>query len=286
MNNEISVINNDITTMWDNKQALSEIRKLFAPKLNDMEFQFFVGLGKATKLNPFTRELWSIKYQDNMPAQVFIGRDGYRKAAQAHPDYDYHQADAVYEGDKFQVTNGEIQHSYQLKDRGKLVGAYCLVKRKSASKPIYVFVDFYEYDKKQSVWKEKPATMIKKVAEAQALRATFQDILGGTYTEEEFDKHNDRKTIVIEGKTQTEKLKSTLNIQEAKESEDIIEEENEENNNEPITLMQISKITTLMNQNGFDNERRQKAFDYFKIDELEDLNQEEAKKFIMQLERL
>lgn len=88
MSNAMNTVN-DVLAMWDNKEQLQEIRKLFAPKLTDTEFQFFIGLGKASRLNPFTKEIWAVKYgtdkdgNDN-PAQVFIGRDGYRKAAQAH----------------------------------------------------------------------------------------------------------------------------------------------------------------------------------------------------------
>ena len=202
--------------MWDDQQKLDEIRKLFAPKLTDMEFKFFVGLGKASRLNPFTREIWCVKYQDNAPAQVFIGRDGYRKAAQAHSEYDYHQCDAVYENDSFQVHNGEVKHSYKLVNRGALVGAYCIAKRHKSSRPIYVFAELKEYSTGKSLWNSqtgKPATMIKKVAESQCLRACFQDLLGGTYGEEEMEsiKSQENNLHVIRGNTQTEKLKNILN---------------------------------------------------------------------------
>ena len=208
MKNEITnPDNNSGSLMWGNEEQLKEIRTLFAPNLTGSEFQYFVGLGKATGLNPFLREIWCVKYDDNnksgkpKPAQVFIGRDGYRKAAQAHADYDYHQADAVYENDKFEVINGEVRHSYTLSKRGKLIGAYCIAKRHKSSRPQYVFAELEEYTTGQSLWAEakwnenkyggkyksggKPATMIKKVAESQCLRAAFQDLLGGTYGEEE-----------------------------------------------------------------------------------------------------
>ena len=184
MSNQLTVESSNDLVMWDDKQKLEEIRKLFAPKLTEMEFKFFVGLGKASRLNPFTREIWCVKYQDNAPAQVFIGRDGYRKAAQAHSEYDYHQCDAVYENDSFEVHNGEVKHSYKLVNRGALVGAYCIAKRHKSSRPIYVFAELREYSTGKSLWNNqtgKPATMIKKVAESQCLRACFQDLLGGTY---------------------------------------------------------------------------------------------------------
>ena len=107
----MSVANATSLVMWDDSKQLEEIRKLFAPTLTDIEFQFFVGLGRASGLNPFTREIWSIKYDKNQPAQVFIGRDGYRKAAQAHPEYDYHQSDAVYANDDFEVQSKNVRVS-------------------------------------------------------------------------------------------------------------------------------------------------------------------------------
>ena len=48
-------------------------------------------------------------------------------------------------------------------------------------------VNLNEYDKKQSTWKEKPSTMIRKVAIVQAMREAFPAQLGAMYTQEEFE---------------------------------------------------------------------------------------------------
>lgn len=170
--------------IWEKQETLQQIKTIYGKNLNPAEFNIFMQLGKATGLNPFLKEIWAVKYKDS-PAQIFVGRDGYRKSAQSHPEYDYHLADAVYSNDDFKVENGEVKHSYNLKDRGKLIGAYCTVKRKHSEKPIFNYVELAEYNKFQSVWKEKPATMIKKVAEAQALRMAFQELFAGTYHEYE-----------------------------------------------------------------------------------------------------
>jgi hypothetical protein len=83
------------------------------------------------------------------------------------------------------VTNGVISHTINLKDRGILSGAYCIVKRKSASQSVYVYVSLKEYKQPFGNWNTMPETMIKKVAEAQALRMCFQDVFAGTYDEAE-----------------------------------------------------------------------------------------------------
>lgn len=187
--------------IWTNETQLQEIKKIYAPDLTENEFQIFLNIGKATNLNPYLREIWAVKY-GNQAASIFIGRDGYRKAAQANGNYDYHQTDAVYSKDTFGIKAGEIEHTYKLSDRGQLCGAYSIVKRKESTKPIYVYVEFAEYysghkdangkiksnkygPMKPTLWDTKPATMIKKVAEAQALRMAFQDMFAGTYDEAE-----------------------------------------------------------------------------------------------------
>lgn len=286
---------NTSMTMWEDSAKLNEIRKLFAPKLTEMEFQFFVGLGKAANLNPFTREIWCVKYQDSAPAQVFIGRDGYRKAAQAHSEYDYHQCDAVYENDSFEVHNGEVKHSYKLVNRGALVGAYCIAKRHKSSRPIYVFAELKEYSTGKSLWNPqtgKPATMIKKVAESQCLRACFQDLLGGTYGEEEMANASMENTNVrfLHGTTQTEKLKNILN-------ENVIDAETGEVVESPkkardmgsdeilISQEQMDEINDLMMLKEFSQERIKKALAYHKVTELNQLTDAQARIFLLQLEK-
>lgn len=183
---------NEMTTtptsaaLWESADMLAQIKSAYASQLTEREFDLFVSLGRATGLNPFLRELWAVKYSGK--PQMFIGRDGYRKSAQRHPLYDYHTSDAVYSNDKYgyDVTTGTVGHIYgDLNNRGELVGAYALAQRKGSSRPVYVYVEMKEYNSRQALWLTKPATMIKKVAEAQALRACFQELFAGTYDEAE-----------------------------------------------------------------------------------------------------
>jgi phage recombination protein Bet len=295
-------------TIWEDKQKLEEIRKLFAPKLTDLEFKFFVGMGKATNLNPFLREIWAVKYNEKDAAQTFIGRDGYRKSAQAHKDYDYHQSDAVYENDLFEVADGKIKHQYNLKNRGKLLGAYCITKRKNSERSSFVFAELIEYSTGKSLWKEagpykndkgymaqggKPATMIKKVAESQCLRMCFQELFAGTYGEEEMDQtkiENQKNLMIINGNTQTERVKSILN-------NNVIESEAEEIQQEKggsyeitdddikISDEQIDKISLLMEEKAFSAERVTKVLQYYKVNDLSELSSTNANRLLSQLER-
>lgn len=335
MTNELLVSQSTELSMWDDNKKLAEIKKVFAPDLTELEFSFFVGIGKATNLNPFLREIWSVKYPPGKdgkqkPAQVFIGRDGYRKAAQGHSEYDYHQSDAVYENDIFEVVDGNIRHSYTLKNRGTLIGAYCIAKRHKSSRPMYVFAALDEYSTGQSLWKEpskrvdnygnttsvggKPATMIKKVAESQCLRACFQDLLGGTYGEEEFDNSEnenqqkitnkatnvvnnllekkgftyDSKPIESTGKhnTQEQDKSNTAQTEQNNESEEMGEIRRQKISADnkidetPITDELLDEISGLLHEKPMSGERMEKALNYLVVNSIEEMNVTQAKRFI------
>ncbi len=320
MSNELITQETYAIIDWKNAQTLTEIKKICSQTpLSDVEFSCFVALGKSTGLNPFLREMWAVKY-GNSAAQIFVGRDGYRKAAQKNPQYDYHQSEAVYSNDDFKVCNGEINHSYGMQDRGELIGAYCIVKRHGSSRPIYTYVSLKEYDTKQSVWKTKPATMIKKVAEAQGLRAAFQEQLGGTYAEEEEYTREPKKVVgnyppemstiervkqsystrkgnsdehmsgneqdmcdISEGETIENSIETNENIIINEVGETRIEENQYSGKNSKAgkcTQEQIVKIEGLTFMCDFPPERMRKALNHYGVAIIPELNSEQADEFI------
>lgn len=223
---QLSIAENKNILIWEGDENIKQIRALFAPTLSEQEFFIYVEMGKSTGLNPYLKEIWAVKYDKSKAAQIFIGRDGYRKSAQRHPLYDFHSADAVYGNDEFGVDNGKVLHRYRLKDRGELMGGYCIVQRKGSTRATYVFVELKEYNMKQSVWNGKPATMIKKVAEAQALRMAFQELFSGTYSEFEQYEQEPAK-ITIKPEKGINGLKAKLGLLED-QKEQVIEPKFEE----------------------------------------------------------
>lgn len=181
MSNEV-VHTNQKVDVWRKPE---KIRQLFAPTLTEDEFMFFMGLGRSMNANPFKREIWAIKYSKSAPASIFLARDFYRKVAQSQPDYKVHRSFAVYENDNFKIKNGIPDHEFVLKNRGKLIGAYAELVKKEIDQSFVVYVEFSEYNSGQSNWKKMPATMISKVAEAQVLRMSYQDLFSGTHSEDE-----------------------------------------------------------------------------------------------------
>jgi phage recombination protein Bet len=175
----------DVLAVWEN---LQDVRAQFAPTLTEKEFSFFVTLGKSFGANPFLREIWAVKYDSKSPASIFLGRDMYRRRAQEIPEYNGHTVQAIYEKDKFEfdIVNEMPKHSYSnFGDRGKLLGAYYIGWSKRSEHPFYVSVRFDEYNNGFALWKTKPETQIKKVAEAQGLRGQYQGYFAGTYDESE-----------------------------------------------------------------------------------------------------
>lgn len=291
MNKALAAIKQSQMNMWDDKEKQEEMKKLICKvKLSEVEFATFIELGKATQLNPFLKEIWVVKYDEKSPASIFIGRDGYRKAAQRDPEYDFHETDAVYSNDKFKRNSitGEIQHEYNLKDRGELLGAYCIVKRKSSERPSYTWVKLSEYSTGKSLWNPqsgKPETMIKKVAECQGLRACFQDLLGGTYSQEEMER--DQVTVIDgdSGKPLTKSEQLMNKIKSAKGQVIDAEPVEQSETGEVATPEMMKELHALISVKGFNNGRMVKAMDYYKVETLGQLTKAQVEHFISQLNR-
>lgn len=56
-------------------------------RITPVEFKFFTELCKVRKLNPFLNEAYLIKYTENQPAQLVVGKDAILKRAVLNPQY-------------------------------------------------------------------------------------------------------------------------------------------------------------------------------------------------------
>jgi phage recombination protein Bet len=148
-----------------NQQQIQLIRDMCAKDCTENEFLLLMQLAKTYQLDPFTKQIWAVKYGQN-PAQIFCGRDGY--LAIAHRSGKFDGMDAG-------TKTGE---------NGELIG-WCRVYRRDMSHPFSVEVYASEYSTGRNLWKDKPRTMIQKVAEAQCLRRAFS--ISGLYSPEEID---------------------------------------------------------------------------------------------------
>jgi phage recombination protein Bet len=137
-------------------------------KVTDQEIMMFIKLCEYQKLNPFLREVYLIKY-GNDPATMVTGKETFLKRAYRHPKYKGHQTGISKDGET----------------------AWAEVYVAGYQVPIRCEVDYNEYVGRKrdgtlnKMWREKPRTMLKKVALCQSLREAFPEEYDGLYSLEE-----------------------------------------------------------------------------------------------------
>jgi phage recombination protein Bet len=159
--------------------------------VTDQEVMMFIALCKHQRLNPFLREAYLIKYSNsNQPATIVVGKEAYLKRARSIRECNGYAAGVICQcGETGEIirTKGFCPPKY------KLVGGWASVKIAGWDEPLEVEVSLNEYIGKKkdgtptSMWREKPATMIRKVALVQALREAFPEHFGGMYSQEEIN---------------------------------------------------------------------------------------------------
>ena len=152
--------------------------------VTDAEVNMFLSLCKFNKLNPFLKEVYLIKYGSS-PATMVVGKEVLLKRAMRSPKYEGMQAGIITVDTKGNIN--EREGTFVL-DNETLVGGWAKVFVKGYTAPIYASVSVKEYSTGQSNWKSKPATMIRKVALAQALREAFPEETTALYEASEMDK--------------------------------------------------------------------------------------------------
>jgi phage recombination protein Bet len=161
-----------------------QIVKNFLTKGNgdvtDADLTQFISICKYNQLNPFLNEAYLVKFGDQ-PAQMIVSKEALMKRAEECPAYEGIQAGIIV------IRNDEVielEGCFKL-STDTLAGGWAKVYRSDRKFPIVARVAFSEYDKGKSTWREKPTTMISKVAKVQALREAFPTQLGAMYTAEE-----------------------------------------------------------------------------------------------------
>lgn len=154
------------------------------------EFKLFTELCKVRKLNPFLREAYLIKYSNNQPASIVVGKDAILKRAVLNQKYNGMKSGIIVVNENGEVS--ERKGTFKLTTE-KLVGGWAEVFRKDWENSIYCSVSLEEAIQKKgngepnSNWTKQPATMIEKVAKVRALREAFVEDLGGMYEAEEMN---------------------------------------------------------------------------------------------------
>lgn len=158
----------------------------FCPKASQAEAYVFNQWCSHVGLDPWRRECYLVKFGDE-PATNIVAADVYKKRAERNPRYQGRK-DGVIVIDK----DGNLvdRVSAFVLDTDTIVGGWCKVFVKDYVEPIEARVSFKEYCKMKdgkpaAQWRERPATMINKVAVAHGLRDAFPNDLGSMYIAEE-----------------------------------------------------------------------------------------------------
>ena len=163
-----------------------------ASNVDDADIVQFISICQFNQLNPFLNEAYLIKY-GNQPAQMVVSKEALLKRADACETYEGMQAGII-------VLRGkdvmEVEGCF-LAPGDMLLGGY---------------------DKKQSLWKEKPSTMISKIAKVQALREAFPAQLGAMYTQEEQSTMDYQEQVDEEIRTKGNKKAISIPAQDATEA--------------------------------------------------------------------
>ena len=172
MENQLAVQDDLI---FDPKNLTNDtIKKYLCSTASEQELTMGLQIAKSFNLNPLKREVYFVKYKADQPMQVLVGYEVYLKRAERSSKWDGMEA----------TTEGKVED-------GSLK-AVVKIFRKDWTRPLIHEAFYSEYVQKKydgtvnTFWKNKPTTMIKKVAISQAFRLAFPDEFDGMpYTSDE-----------------------------------------------------------------------------------------------------
>ena len=161
------------------------LRNFVDPKhqASPQELQTLLAIVKNRNLNPFTKEVYFIKYGNN-PAQIVVSKDAFMKRAEQNQNYDGFESGVIYEDEKGEL---KTKKGVILPRKATLIGGWCEVYRKDRSRPVYREVELSAYNTHKNWWQKAPGQMIEKVAIVAAVRDAFSENVGGLYTVDEME---------------------------------------------------------------------------------------------------
>ena len=176
---ELKDTHGNITAVYDS-DMVAAVKNTVAREATDSELFMFLSVANKYDLDPFLGEIYFVKTKDGK-SSLMSGRDGYRKIAMREPANKVHYSDYVCDNDEFKVTRKfgklvDLEHTYGHKDRGSLVGAYCVLET-TDDRRYFFYAEFNRYNSGQNAWQTYPNDMIVKVAETRVFKS-FANING------------------------------------------------------------------------------------------------------------
>lgn len=182
MNTEIVPIQQK---QWTEDQ-MSLITDVVAKGATPDELKLFLYRCQNMGLDPLKPgQIHFVKYNPSSPGTIVVGIEGFRAIA--------HRSGKL-SGISRGVTRDE---------KGKVISAWAEVHRSDWQHPAKEEVPMSEYNTSRGPWLKMPETMLKKVAEAAALRMAFPNELGGVYESAEMDQAEARTVTLPSGTVST-----------------------------------------------------------------------------------
>ena len=167
--------------------ALQELKSLMkVPKASDLEIKIFARYCASEGLNPFGGEAFLIPFGGSHV--IVIGVTAYARRAAENPNYAGMRSGVlVQRGSGISSRVVEVEGTFMLRT-DLLLGGWAEVHGKGWAVPYKYTVTLQDWDrslKGQSgtPWESQKATMIKKVAESQALRRAMPKVNVGPYAD-------------------------------------------------------------------------------------------------------
>lgn len=207
---------NQVTTQNAPQEWLSDenkriIRKqFFPPNATDSDMQYCIAVAKSFNLNPILKQIFFVERKAKINGEwhskiePLAGRDSFLTLAHRSGKFAGIKSDCFLK-DKPVFINGEWQNKKELV-------AIAQVYKKGHETPFEAEVRYDEYVQRTNdgritkFWAEKPETMLKKVAESQALRKAFD--ISGLYSIDENEEDNEP---IKEGQIKIAKQPQSLN---------------------------------------------------------------------------
>lgn len=159
----------EISVKQFSTEELALITDTVAKGATPKELQLFLYRCNNLGLDPLkSGQIHFVKYGTG-PGSIVVGIDGFRAKAAAT-------------GKLTGIKRGVLRD-----DKGACIGGWAEVYRSDWTQSAREEVSLHEYDTGKAMWARMPETMIKKVAEAAALRMAFPEQLGGVYESSEMD---------------------------------------------------------------------------------------------------
>jgi phage recombination protein Bet len=187
---DIAIRTAGVADIWNRDQVNLMLMEYAAKGTTVTEFTSFLIIAKQLELNPFLHEIWLPDFDGTGRNRApYVGRDGLLAIAERSGQFDGLVSGVVCEGDEFELGLNEPVHKLAPGERGRILYAYAYVYRKDRRVPTSVvasratFLDPKVLDEQgkprtgpvtKTPWFKFPDLMLKKVAEANALRLCFK----------------------------------------------------------------------------------------------------------------